>query len=234
MDQGSAYSGSGASGGANSTPSQPRSVTFGTHDQIHQWDEQLDILKYVDEEFFNVAHFLLEVVGTNTSSLEEYNLNMASLDEAQELMLNRGGGLLSRLFGCGGGVTHLGSSLSSGVEDGAKKDPSKNYRLTKKLANDFYTAVKYRMEHIDENAVGDVNIGGVDSGNSVAARTKEIVRKINAYGLPLLPMSAKIEVKGDDTNEGNASDGKEENEDEKDNDNDEEFVSTFAKDCVHL
>jgi len=54
----------------NNGPSSTKSVTFRTHDQYHSWDEQLDILKHVDEEFFNVAYYLLDVINVGSVVVE--------------------------------------------------------------------------------------------------------------------------------------------------------------------
>eukprot|EP00970_Alexandrium_tamarense_P017640 scaffold10322_cov110-Alexandrium_tamarense.AAC.1 len=51
---------------APNTPTTPKFVSFGTHDKIHHFDDQLDQLKFVDEEFLSLAHFLLEVVGVGS------------------------------------------------------------------------------------------------------------------------------------------------------------------------
>ena len=57
----------------------------------------MDILKCVDEEYFNVAHFLIDVVGAKNANLDEYMFYIASFEQEE---LKRGSGLLSILFGC--------------------------------------------------------------------------------------------------------------------------------------
>ncbi|KAL9184533.1 hypothetical protein ACHAXT_012503 [Thalassiosira profunda] len=158
----------------------PKGVTFGTHDRVHRWDEALDVLKYVDDEFFNVSRYLFTVVDTRGITGEEYMPNRSSFEEEYQKE-HSGGGLLSVLFGCTGGREVDFETLWNEREDG-----NEEYRLTKKLVLDFYEAAKFRMEALE--SLGP----DADDDDDVVERTRDVVRKINAYGLPLLGSSAKI------------------------------------------
>jgi len=213
---------------SSTSGSTPR-VSFGTHDQIFQWDEQLDLLKHVDEEFFNVAHFLLDVVGVwdeangngNGGGVAKEGENYYFVDEEEfqwsDDANNSGhgvgagiGGLGKKgsklltwltIFNCGQPVS--GGSLSGddynynkssfGMDDGdwsmnsdEKNNRAKKYRLTEKLVKDFEAAVDFRMENISSK----VRTGEEES--DLVKRTREIARKVKAYGLP------KREKKGED------------------------------------
>eukprot|EP01082_Thalassiosira_pseudonana_P012784 g11515.t1 g11515 contig5:1051083-1052426(+) len=117
--------------------------------------------------------------------------------------------ILSRLCVCGDGddvldddeLAYLGingeviggdgirSTHSFGNTDNTSGLPRmrRRYRLTEKLIRDFELAVRFRMENIAlMNESGED--GGVESG--IVAPTREIARKIEAYGLPKLPKRA--------------------------------------------
>ena len=176
------------------TPATTKSVTFGTHDEFYQWDEQLDVLKYVDDEFFEVANFLMEDV-------DDDGLAEVGAWEDEESRLNkqqRRGGILSILFGgCSGGGIETDDCYDN--SRGRKYHSRRKYQLTEKLVNDFYSAVKFRMEKIEANSA--CCEGEENQENDVATRTREIALRINAYGLPFLRTGAKIEISGDE-NEG--------------------------------
>ena len=199
----------------SNSSSNKRGVTFRTHDEIHSWDEQLDQLKHVDEEFFNVAHFLLDVVNVgsvvNVDDIPGYFDSEYDYEQQQcSNTMNHGGGddggegedtisILARMFTfqCGGGqdvddFTRHGppsqAKVGGGGFDGGPQQSStlggKNYTLTKKLVQDFQLAVKFRMENIETNDALSVG-GGMES--TIVARTRDIARKIEAYGLPGMP-----------------------------------------------
>ncbi len=241
----------------SSTSAATPRVSFGTHDQIFQWDEQLDLLKHVDEEFFSVAHFLLDVVGVwdegnrihgNENGNDNENGGGVAKEGENYYFVNeddfqwsddannsgiwwdgddgsRGAGghgvaggigglgkkgskLLTWLsiFNCSQPVS--GGSLSGddynhnkssfGLDDGdwslnsdEKKNRAKKYKLTEKLVRDFQAAVDFRMETISSK----VRLGEEES--DLVKRTKEIARKVKAYGLP------KREKKEEDDPESN-------------------------------
>ena len=79
----------------------------------------------------------------------------------------------------GGGGGFDGGSQQQSSTLGGKK-----YTLTKKLVQDFQLAVKFRMENIETNDALSVG-GGMES--TIVARTRDIARKIEAYGLPGMP-----------------------------------------------
>jgi len=233
----------GAAGASASTAATPKYVTFGTHDRIHQWDEQLDVLKYVDEEFLEVAHFLIDVVGVSNDDLDEY---LVSNDEEEKKEVNvqpRGctAGVLPLLFGCSIGreVESFGSALESAGSSGSLQGgdvfrPGRTgryrYRLTEKLVHDFVAAMKYRMEIIEssssKNASNDDGEEEEEKENDVVARTREIARKVNAYGLPLLPPVPRASI---DEGEGPMTPLEQASEKEEEDDDDEEFLDTFGK-----
>lgn len=172
-----------------------KSVTFNTKDEFHSWDEQLDVLKYIDEEFFNVAHYLIDVVGIdNDNNTDDYYCKYSK--EEEELILMRsaqqqkqkqqknsvdrgdisggcgGGGILTRLFGCGIDISaadvlkfddidleqrereqqEIIDSQQQQVDEQERLDEGKKkYQLTNKLVDDFVEAVKYRMEIIENS-----------------------------------------------------------------------------------
>ena len=180
------------------TPMAPvpinKRVSFLTQDQFFLWDEQLDISKCVDAEYFNVAHFLLDVVGAKNANFDEYMLNIASFEQEE---LKRGSGLLSILFGCSaaGATGAIEDDDKQQQQRGRDDDKAIKYQLTEKLVNDFFTATKFRMESIESKSSGGEE---VEENEGATARTKEIVRKINAYGLPLLGSDAKIDTRCDE------------------------------------
>lgn len=218
----------------NIVPTPKRGVTFGTHDQIHQWDEQLDVLRYVNEEFFNVAHFLIEVVGVDKDDLEEYKLksshtNDGYYEDDEEGQLGSGG-VLSRLFSCGigGDVHNFDQALQDNRQQEDKKNKKKQYHLSKKLVDDFVSAVKFRMENIKSSNNNGSKEEEETDGALVAARTREVARKINAYGLPLLPFSGKAIIDcGDIKDVSIGLDCKE--GDDKDEEEDDDFLDTFGQ-----
>jgi len=239
-----------------------KSVTFNTKDEFHSWDEQLDVLKYIDEEFFNVAHYLIDVVGIDNNSTDNYYCKYSK--EEEELILLRstqqqnkqqqknganrgdisggcgGGGILTRLFGCGIDISAadvfkfddidleqrereqqeiINSQQQQQVDEQERLDEGKKkYQLTNKLVDDFVEAVKYRMEIIEnspsseEEEVGDVS--------DVVTRTREVARKMYAYGLPIIGMVPRTSNSSDSKDDGeekavtvDTADGNNENED---------------------
>ena len=239
-----------------------KSVTFNTKDEFHSWDEQLDVLKYIDEEFFNVAHYLIDVVGIdNDNNTDDYYCKYSK--EEEELILMRsaqqqkqkqqknsadignssggcgGGGILTRLFGCGIDISaadvfkfddidleqrereqqEIIDSQQQQINEQERLDEGKKkYQLTNKLVDDFVEAVKYRMEIIEnspsseEEEVGDVS--------DVVIRTREVARKMYAYGLPLIGMVPRTSNSSDSKDDGeekavtvDTADGNNENED---------------------
>ena len=201
-----------------------KSVTFQTKDETYCWDEGLDVLKYVDSEFFAVAHFLIDVVGVDGAN--DYLLEHQ--DQQTEMMKNQkkqregdnkgggcgGNGLFKLLFGCG--TLEIGEEVFN-FNENEGFHPKKNelqealyrqhqqqqqqqqqeqqeqqqsrknmeYQLTIKLVNDFATAVKYRMENIEAAASSQQEI---QYNDDVVIMTKEVSRKMYAYGLPLIGM----------------------------------------------
>jgi hypothetical protein len=168
-----------ATGGACSSSSTShastaaKSVTFRTKDEVHSFDRQLEILRNVDEEFFDVARHLMDgdTAETNEEGQTKRNHHHSSC----------GNSVLSLFFGCGTGGDET-SNLSPKpyyMSDGGMS--SKLYPTTAddstiakadKLVTDFMSALKYRME----------NMG--DRSDDVATRTKEIAHRIEVYGLP--------------------------------------------------
>ncbi|KAL3794159.1 hypothetical protein HJC23_012866 [Cyclotella cryptica] len=188
-----------------SPPKSTKNVSFNTRDKIHQWDDQLDQLKYVDEEFFGVAQFLLEDVHNLTDDFldkeeEDFELLHALQGNGDWKTTNgapttapaAGVGILSKLFQC---VDYKATSAEESYEaddykpylgvdgeildDGVEKNKrEKKYKLTDKLIKDFREAVSYRMQKVEDR---DHEDGEEDS---IAAKTREIARKMDAYGLP--------------------------------------------------
>jgi hypothetical protein len=175
------------------TTTTPKSVTFRTHDEVHQFDEQLETFKHVDEEFFHVAHYLLEVVDY------EYVVNDPGIfdNEEEEYTSRRyshrrggGPGLLSRLCGCGLGVVgeddivmqdNIDEKLD--IKDTIEHQSKKwRYQLSTKLVSNFVSALNFRMENIQSK----LDDGEEEANSDLVARTREIVRKINTYGLPMM------------------------------------------------
>ena len=197
----------------NGGPSSTKSVTFKTHDEFHSWDEQLDQLLHVDEEFFNVAHYLLEVVNVGSVGIfdEDDDENVGhyfdnggaaavALTPVNDGIDCNSGGILARFFTfaqCGtvqdvdyneygrqdGPSSHHMNNNNNNSLGGGEK---KKYKLTKKLVQDFEQALKFRMENIDSNESLIVG-GGIES--EVVTRTKQIADKVEAYGLPGMPPS---------------------------------------------
>lgn len=186
----------------------PKSVTFRTHDEVHQFDEQLELFKYVDEEFFNVAHYLLEVVDFDEDNdvfvkdeeeeeeegghyLKRFGCFgvVENNDHAPKIGDRRGGGagLLSRLFGCGLGVGNDGILRDSIQENG---EEMKHQRTN--LVSNFVAALNFRMENIQSKRDGKEAM--VEEEHDLVVRTMEVVRKINTYGLPMMmPLSSRCE-----------------------------------------
>jgi len=134
---------------------------------VHQWDEQRDLLMYIDEEFFNVAHLLLDVVGRDPDNLDRYRPPAEPV--AREVPETGGLRLLSRFFGCSAGKE---VDLVPPRADGPRR------YLTEKLVRDFHAAVVFRAGRLDPDPAAD---------DAAAARTREVARQVAAYGLPLLP-----------------------------------------------
>lgn len=201
----------------NTTTTTPKSVTFRTQDQVHQFDEQLELFKYVDEEFFLVAHYLLEVVDfeDRTDNIIDHHHDDHSgivFGKEDPLTFSEGGtdrrrhrdgrpgpGLLSRLCGCGLGVGNdaddddgygmqnesINEELHNNeIEHNQRNNDWRGYQLSTKLVSNFVSALNFRMENIQSKLDGDEEIGEEDA--LVAARTREVVRKVNTYGLPLM------------------------------------------------
>ena len=182
-----------------SPPRSTKSVSFNTRDKIHQWDDQLDQLKYVDEAFFAAAKYLLEDIHnvTNDYYLEKEEDNFKRFHHLQsdvehdEVIRNKSVGIMAKLFQCGnlrdiGETSHQrpylgldGEVLDNGKCANQLKDNM--FKLTEKLIQDFETAVKFRMQNLEENYLTPTEKTG-----EKAAKTKEIARKIDAYGLPKL------------------------------------------------
>ena len=190
----------------NNGPSSTKSVTFNTHDEFHSWDEQLDQLLHVDEEFFNVAHFLLEVV--NVGSVMNFEDEFIGRFEEEEEDYGGGGGvaqavaltpvndgigsILARFFTfeCGNAQdvdsNEYGSTyqMSNNSNNNNTSPGEKKYKLTKKLVQDFEKALKFRMGNIESNE-SLLMSGGTES--ELIIRTKKIAERVEAYGLPGMP-----------------------------------------------
>jgi hypothetical protein len=182
-----------------SPPKSTKSVSFNTRDRIHHWDDQLDQLKHVDEAFFAVAKYLLEDVhnlANNYLEKEEDDFELLHSLQGDGVMIGAGaGGIFAKLFRCGG-INNITSDEGSYEDDnckpylgtdgevldsGAGVVPRKQkYKLTEKLIKDFEAAVKYRMHSLEDQRLTD------NSDEIAAANTREIARKIEAYGLPKL------------------------------------------------
>ena len=180
-----------------SPPRSTKSVSFNTRDKIHQWDDQLDQLKHVDEAFFAAAKYLLEDI--HNAVVNDYYLEKEEDDfrrlhhylqgDDEVRRNNNSGGILAKLFQCGnlrdvGETNHQkpylgvdGEVLDDGK--GAIQPKEKKFKLTEKLIKDFETAVRFRMENLE----GDIQTP-TDQTEDKAVKTKEIARKIEAYGLP--------------------------------------------------
>ncbi|KAL7547243.1 hypothetical protein ACHAWF_010558 [Thalassiosira exigua] len=217
--------------GGGRPPPRPKTVTFGIRDSVHRWDERADVLKRADDEFFAAARFLLDVVGTS-ENWEEY---LDDDDEAAGRAAaagiggsgSPGGGLLARVFGCAvaGGDAASTSGSGTGPSQRGGDGREGRYRLTEKLVRDFLSAVKFRMEGIEERRRLrrlEVVDGGRDKEDEeedeeeeeeeegeqadyeedlVARKTRKIARTIDAYGLPLMP-GARVDVGGPRRGEG--------------------------------
>ena len=104
-----------------------------------------------------------------------------------------------------------------------RRTKKRMYQLTNKLVNDFVLAVKYRMEIIEnekETTYSSVVVEGEANKNNInntsttttsevdaddaVKRTKEIARKMYAYGLPLVGMIPHPKDIDDDEEEGDA------------------------------
>ena len=123
--------------------------------------------RYIDEEFFNVAHLLLDVVGRDPDNLDRYRPPAEPV--AREVPETGGLRLLSRFFGCSAGKE---VDLVPPRADGPRR------YLTEKLVRDFHAAVVFRAGRLDPDPAAD---------DAAAARTREVARQVAAYGLPLLP-----------------------------------------------
>ena len=163
-----------------------RNVSFKTHDEIRQFDEQLDQLKHVDEVFFDVAHFLLDVVGKSVDITQFFQSTGSAVDEDLEIVPSGaqqpGSGVLAKLFGCSIGdigVANDASEQTINRESRVRKvdgHPStRKHILSKKLVKDFSLALEFRMSTI-----------GSIYDEEIVSRTREISRRVDIYGLPLM------------------------------------------------
>lgn len=189
----------------SSPPRSTKSVSFNTRDKIHQWDDQLELLKHVDEAFFGAAQYLLEDVHDVTSSTarREYDSDdFEVLYQGYDTGIEReDGGILSKLFHCGDALTtatDTTSYVSDGynncipylgidgkiIDDGTCKGMTsqsikkKRFKLTEKLLEDLKAAVEYRMQKLDNYD----SLEHVEQEEVV--KTREIAWKVEAYGLP--------------------------------------------------
>lgn len=158
-----------------------------------------------------MAHFLLNVVNVgsvvNVDDIPGYFDSEYDYEQQQCNNTTKNNGddegedtisILARMFTfqCGGGQdvddftggSGVGQAKVGGFDGGSQQQSStlggKKYTLTKKLVQDFQLAVKFRMENIETNDALSVG-GGMES--AVVARTRDIARKIEAYGLPGMP-----------------------------------------------
>jgi hypothetical protein len=177
-----------------SPPASTKSVSFNTRDKIHQWDDQLDELKHVDEVFFAAAKYLLEDVhnvANDYLEMEEKDFDLVqSFHGDPEGAAGKGGtvsdGIFAKLFQCGdlsganeSAKPYLGIDGEI-LDDGqVTHQPRKQFRLREKLLNDFQAALDYRLTKLDEDENGTID-------DDIALQTREIARKIDAYGLPKL------------------------------------------------
>ena len=199
-------------------PSSTKSVTFQTHDQYHSWDEQLDQLKHVDEDFFNVAHYLLEVVNVGSVDVNYFD------DENGELFFNDDGG-----YGGGQDINKVttpvnGADCSGGsilakiftfIECGTTEDvlfgghggpyhyhQTSNNNNSNNMTSTFGEQKKYKLTkklvqdfeqavkyRMENIETNDSLTLGGGLESEVVTRTREIADKIEAYGLPGMPQS---------------------------------------------
>jgi hypothetical protein len=193
------------------SPRSTKNVSFNTRDKIHQWDDQFEQLKHVDEEFLAAAKYLLEDVHNVTDDYlekeEEYFEALYSRQNGK--VTKKGGGIFAKLFQCGATVSASGNGEGSfegnsykpylGVDgeildDGsglrAQNQRKKKYKLTHKLVKDFKAALKYRIDALENENHEE------EDEESIAAKTREIARKVEAYGLPK-PWESEISVEED-------------------------------------
>lgn len=182
-----------------SPPTSTKSVSFNTRDKIHQWDDQLDELKHVDEVFFAAAKYLLEDVHNVANDykyleMEEEDFNLMQSVRGDVEGAVRGGtggiGIFAKLFQCGD-LNRTSSSTKPylGIDGEILDDgqvqvahpPRKKFKLTEKLLSDFQAALNYRLSKLDE-----CDNETIEDRNDTAMQTREIARKIDAYGLPKL------------------------------------------------
>lgn len=164
-----------------------RNVSFKTHDEVRQFDEQLDQLKLVDETFFEVAHFLLDVVGTSTDITQFLQNTGSAADNDLEIVPSGaqqpGSGVLAKLFGCSvGDISGTNIAAEQTTNGGPRVNKVDGHPLTrrkhflsKKLVKDFSLALEFRMN----------TIGSIDN-EEIVSRTREVARRVDAYGLPFM------------------------------------------------
>jgi hypothetical protein len=159
---------------SSSHASTAKSVTFRTKDEVHSFDRQLEILRNVDEEFFDVARHLMDGDVTTTTETNEEGQTKRNHHHSC------GNSVLSLFFGCGTGSDETNDLspkpyyMSDGGMSSKLYPTAADSTIVKadKLVTDFMSALKYRIE----------NMG--DRSDDVATRTKEIAHRIEVYGLP--------------------------------------------------
>ena len=163
-----------------------RNVSFRTHDEIRQFDEQFDQLKHVDEVFFEVAHFLLDVVGNSVDITQFLEKTGSAANEDLDLVPSGAqqplSGVLAKLFGCSiRDISVMNDAAEQAINDGPLVNRvdghplRRKYFLSEKLVKDFSLALEFRMN----------NIGSIHD-EEIVSRTREVSRKVDAYGLPFM------------------------------------------------
>eukprot|EP00984_Skeletonema_dohrnii_P012316 scaffold4982_cov92-Skeletonema_dohrnii-CCMP3373.AAC.7 len=199
----------------NNGPSSTKSVTFKTHDEFHSWDEQLDQLLHVDEEFFNVAHYLLEVVNVGSvlnfdSNDEDENVghyfdNDGGQTAATAVALTpvndgidcNSGGILARFFTFAqcGAVNDVDYN-EHGRQDGPSHHRNNNNnspggggeKKKYKLTKKLVQDFEQALKFRMENIDSNESLlVGDGMENEIVTRTKQIADKVEAYGLPGMP-----------------------------------------------
>ena len=194
----------------SSPPRSTKNVSFNTRDKIHQWDDQLELLKHVDEAFFGAAQYLLEDVHNNDVDCEQRNQECNNATSCMERDDDDDDdyGILRKLFRCGDNTQHTNNTADDNnntyfkpylgidgtiIDDGTAtctgiiptSSPSikkkSRFTLTDKLLEDFKAAVEYRMQNI-LSSIDDNNADHVETEEDV--KTREIAWKMEAYGLP--------------------------------------------------